>query len=256
MSSRGGRTPGPSLWRRGHWTLLALILVLAAGCDLPGRPRAGDRFVPPDDERTFSVLFQKHCVGCHGSDGKLGPAPPLNDKLFLALVPDTELARVIAEGRAGTLMPAFARANGGELTELQVKVLAEGIKPRWGPAAPAPSGAPRYLIEPTQKSAGAASTREAGLAVFARACASCHGDHGQGGEMAGAINDPDFLALTSDQALRRFVITGRPDLGMPDHADPKGRPEGFKALNQDDVTNLTKLLADWRRQETAQRKGN
>ena len=76
--------------------------------------------------------------------------------------------------------------------------------------------------------------KEEGLKVFARACASCHGDRGQGGtnggKSVGAINDPDFLALISDQALRRYVITGRPDLGMPDYADPKGRPEGFQPL--------------------------
>src|SRR5262249_12655152 len=82
----------------------------------------------------------------------------------------------------------------------------------------------------------AAGKKEEGGKVFARACASCHGDHGQGGRYGGktdgrsvgAINHPDFLALISDQALRRFVITGRPDFGMPDYADPRGRPEGFQ----------------------------
>ena len=96
--------------------------------------------------------------------------------------------------------------------------------------------------------------------MFARACASCHGDHGQGGDgksaAVGAINDPDFLALISDQALRRYMITGRPDLGMPDYADPTGRPEGFKPLTvRGSRPNVVALLAYWRQGGSVERKG-
>jgi cytochrome c oxidase cbb3-type subunit 3/ubiquinol-cytochrome c reductase cytochrome c subunit len=248
------------LWR---WALLALLVGWVAGCDLPGRPRPADRYVPPREERTFGVLFQRNCVGCHGVDGKLGPAPPLNNKLFLALVPDTELERVIASGRAGTLMPAFAEAEGGSLADEQVKVLAEGIKPRWGTAEPAPSGAPPYLLAQTESDLAGSGDRKQGVKVFARACASCHGERGQGGrhggaadgKTVGAINDPDFLALISDQALRRHVIAGRPDLGMPDYADPTGRPERFQPLSAEDVTNVTALLAYWRQGGPGNEKG-
>ena len=114
------------------WTLLlALLAGWMAGCDFPGRPRAGDRYVPPREVKAFDALFGRSCAGCHGADGKLGPAPPLNDPLFLAQIPDAELRRVIAEGRHGTLMPAFATSAGGELTAEQVDILAEGIKKRW-----------------------------------------------------------------------------------------------------------------------------
>jgi cytochrome c oxidase cbb3-type subunit 3/ubiquinol-cytochrome c reductase cytochrome c subunit len=190
----------------------------------------------------------------------LGPAPPLNDKLFLAQIPHTELQRVITEGRSGTLMPAFATAKGGPLTAEQVQILAEGIKPRWGPTEPVPSGAPPYFLAQMQADRTVTGNQEEGLKVFARACAACHGDHGQGGQSegtsVGAINDPDFLALISDQALRRYVITGRPDLGMPDYADPTGRPEGFQPLSGQDVANLAVLLAAWRQGGSVQRKGN
>jgi len=241
--------------------LLTLLAGWAAGCDLPGQPGTNDRYVPPQNERAFRVLFQRNCVGCHGADGLSGPAPPLNDKLFLALIPDTELQRVISEGRPGTLMPAFATARGGQLTAEQVKVLAEGIKPHWGSAEPAPSGAPAYLF--TQTNAERAGSKEDGIKVFARACASCHGDHGEGGNdgvgtdgrSVGAINQAEFLALISDQALRRLVITGRPELGMPDYSSPEGRPRGFKPLNSQEVTDLVALLASWRNDRTANREG-
>jgi cytochrome c oxidase cbb3-type subunit 3/ubiquinol-cytochrome c reductase cytochrome c subunit len=239
---------------------LALLGVSVAGCEPPGRPSVADRYVPPHQERAFSVLYQQNCAGCHGSDGRLGPAPPLNDKLFLALIPDEELKRVITVGRRGSLMPAFAASAGGHLTAEQIDVLVEGVKRQWGAPQPPPSEVPPYFVAKDSHDGGAARNKDAGLQVFSRACSSCHGDHGQGGENGGepvgAISDPDFLALYSDQALRRFVITGRSDLGMPDYADPAGRPAGFRALSGQEVTDVVALLASWRRAETAPRAGD
>ena len=39
----------------------------------------------------------------------------------------------------------------------------------------------------------------------------------------GDLNDKAFLALVSDEVLRRYIITGRHDLGMPNFADSIGR---------------------------------
>src|SRR5262249_18724938 len=157
--------------------------------------------------KSFDTLYGVRCAGCHGADGKLGPAPPLNDPLFLAIVPDAELRHVIAEGQAVSAaqrspMPAFARARGGPLTDAQVRVLADGIKKRWGPAASG-QASPPYLSPAGTKS----WNTDEGARVFARACAGCHGRHGEGGEdggrPVGALNEPAFLALISDRALRR-----------------------------------------------------
>jgi len=88
--------------------------------------------------------------------------------------------------------------------------------------------------------------------VFARACAACHGNHGQGiqrgGETVRTINDPVFLALVSNQVLRRYAITGRPDFGMPGYA--KARPDNphFTPLTDQEVTDLVALLTSWRRE--------
>ena len=90
-----------------------------------------------------------------------------------------------------------------------------------------------------------------GATVFNRACASCHGPLGEGGENgergAGAINDAAFLALISDQALRRYAITGRPDLGMPDYAAKTGRPHDYQPMTSAEIADLVALLASWRR---------
>jgi cytochrome c oxidase cbb3-type subunit 3/ubiquinol-cytochrome c reductase cytochrome c subunit len=239
------------------WSLAALFAGLVAGCELPGRPKSGDRYLPPQKELAFDALFARNCVGCHGSDGTLGPAPPLNDKMFLAIIPDTELLHVIANGRAGTLMPAFSTTSGGQLTPEQVEVLARGVKARWGSTEPI--DAPPYYAK-AQGTGDRERMKEGGLKVFARACACCHGDHGEGrpggDKPTGAINDPAFLALLSDQVLRRYVITGRPDLGMPSHSDRTGRPDGFEALTDDDVTSVVALLSAWRQGRPSERPGD
>jgi cytochrome c oxidase cbb3-type subunit 3/ubiquinol-cytochrome c reductase cytochrome c subunit len=223
---------------------------LAAGCDLPGQPKRDESSTPPDQD--FAALYATHCAGCHGADGKLGPAPPLNDPIFLAIIPDEELLRVIMEGRSVTPaqkspMPAFARDRGGPLTDAQVKVLANGIKERWGPPRLDVASLPPYFGP--AKASGA--NKDEGARVFARACAGCHGSQGQGandGErQVGAINQLAFLALISDQALRRYVITGRPDLGMPSFDGHNGRPAEFHPLSSAEIDNLVALLASWRR---------
>jgi mono/diheme cytochrome c family protein len=170
------------------------------------------------------------------------------------LFPDADLKRVIAEGRRGTLMPAFASANGGSLTDEQVRVLAEGIKPRWAPGGATATREAPSLIAATDGADGGKGSRDDGLKVFARACASCHGANGEGGRYAGkadgspvgALNSPDFLGLCSDQVLRRYVITGRPDLGMPDYAGQAGRPQGYQPLTSQEVSDVVALLAAWR----------
>ncbi len=60
------------------------------------------------------------------------------------------------------------------------------------------------------------------------------------------MNDPDFLALASDQMLRRIIITGRPDLGMPDFAGTDGRSDGFQPLSSTEIDDLVALLGQWR----------
>src|SRR5262249_42697512 len=133
----------------------------------------------------------------------------------------------------------------GPLTDAQIRVLAEGIKKRWGPPTSAPL--PPYL-SPT---AGKGGDDTKGARVFARACAGCHGPQGRGEKdgkslRGGAINNQEFLALISDQALRRIIITGRPDLGMPPFDGKAGRPPDFRALTSEKIDDLVALLRSWR----------
>lgn len=219
----------------------AALTLAASGCDLPGQPDPNER--PESHAMAGFELFKTHCAGCHGAEGKLGPAPPLNDRLFAEIMPRDELLRVVARGRPGTAMPAFSREFGGPLSQEQIGTI---IWPHSG--KPLAAGTtPAWLKLDRKIPAGNAAH---GLQAFQRACAVCHGSRGQGTEGAGAVNDREFLQLASDQLLRRLVITGRPDLGMPDYRSHTARGRDFQPLTENDVNDLVALLAAWRRGET------
>lgn len=221
--------------------VISLIAVAATGCDFPGRPNAGDVPVPAEKVLKFDLLFATNCSGCHGAKGNLGPAPPLNDPLFVAIIPNETLLGVIRGGRKGTPMPAFARAQGGTLTEAQIDVLAAGIKKHWSSPKTLPAPPPPYAGTTEGAAARAEGLAGRGATVYARACAGCHGKNGAG-DSAGSITDPAFLALISDQELRRLIITGRSDLGMPNYAATDGRPKDFKPLSSAEIDELVAEL--------------
>lgn len=239
--------------RRSAWWLsivLADLLVGAAGCEFPGKPDPADKPVTPNQIVDFKPLFSANCAGCHGATGKLGPAPPLNDALFVTIIPDDKLLEVIRDGRPGTPMPAFSLTDGGTLTDVQVKALADGIKTHWKAATPPGPAPPAYATTNDERSIPTSEDHARRMGIFQRACAGCHGPNGAGGERsrsgAGAINAPAFLALISDQALRRLIITGRPDFGMPTFAEKRGRPTEFQPLTSAEIDDLVALLAEWR----------
>lgn len=215
----------------------ALSLVLLAGCDaLPGRPRGESR----DVAMAFDALYARNCAGCHGADGRLGAARPLNDPVYLAIIPPERLTRIIAEGVPGTLMPAYGPGAGGDLTDAQIDALVKQMLARWG----RPEALKGVALPPYEGSAAAASEsqREQGKAVYTRACAGCHGPDGTGGPKGGSIIEPSFLALVSDQSLRTTVIAGRPDLGKPDwRQDIPGQP-----LTSQEISDLVAWLAGHR----------
>jgi cytochrome c oxidase cbb3-type subunit III len=198
---------------------LAVILAVALlGCDvMPGRARARED-IASTSGTDFEALYKRQCAGCHGADGRFGAARPLNDPVYLALVPRERLRQVIADGVPGTAQPAFGASAGGGLTAAQIEVLVDGLLAAWS-RPDATKG-----LQPPPYAAGLGDPQR-GRAVYAAACAGCHGGDGSGGPKGPSVVDPSYLALVSDQHLRTTVIAGRADLGMPDwRSDVPGRP--------------------------------
>lgn len=191
----------------------ALILAVATllGCGvMSGRPSAAIETPRPDSVLDFHTLYSQNCAGCHGVDGKDGPSIPLSDPLYEAIVDDNTLRDTIANGQAGSHMPAFAQSAGGMLTDPQIDALVKGMRERWLKPVNINSGnAPAYKAVHNGDS-------QHGQQVYSFYCASCHGAVGQSQSKAGSIVDRSFLSLIGDQALRTIVIMGRPDMGAPD----------------------------------------
>src|SRR5271165_1757356 len=112
--------------------VVASGLLLLSGCSLPGKPTPADIVQRPSDNLDPVVLYKQNCAGCHGADGKLGPAPPIADPVYLAIVDDDTLRKVVSKGRPGTPMSAFAQSEGGMLTSKQVDAIVKGMRQRWG----------------------------------------------------------------------------------------------------------------------------
>ena len=92
--------------RTGLTVALALS-ALCLGCDsLPGKPVEADRYQRPVDVLDFDTLYAENCSGCHGADGRFGPARPLNDPLFLAIAGADAIVKAATTGTPGTPMPA------------------------------------------------------------------------------------------------------------------------------------------------------
>ncbi len=224
-------------WRRGLIAMHLFAVVGLAGCShLPGKPTPWPEVPRPDSVLDPVVLFNQNCSGCHGADGRNGPAMMLSDPVYLAIVDDDTLRSTISKGRPGTAMSAFAQKEGGMLTDSQIDAIIHGIRERWSKQdALGSEVAPPY---------GAQSTGDIarGQVVYESYCASCHGIGGKGGPKAGSVVDGSYLSLITDQGLRTIVITGRPDFNAPDwRNNVAGHP-----LSDLEITDVVAWLASQR----------
>lgn len=210
----------------------SIVMLAIMGCShLPGKPKPGIEVPRPDSIMNFAKLYHQNCAGCHGNDGKNGAAFDLANPVYLNWVDDATLKRIIADGETDVQMPAFAKSQGGFLTDAQIEVLVHGMHTNWPATVQKPQGAapPPYT---TMLKGDAAH----GARIYQEACARCHKASTQG------ITDPTYLALVNDQSLRTLIIAGRPDIGQPDwRGDIPGHP-----LTDQEVTDVVAWLASQR----------
>jgi mono/diheme cytochrome c family protein len=190
----------------------------------------------------FNTLYAQNCAGCHGARGRGGASIALANPVYLAIVDETVLRNVVANGVQGTSMPAFAQRAGGMLTEEQINAITSGIFSHWGH---------KQVLDganPPSYAAKVAGNVDHGQVAFGTYCASCHGSEGGGTSKGSTITNDSFLALVSDQGLRTIVIIGRPELGAPDWRDNvRGKP-----MTDQEVTDVVAWLASRRAQNPGQ----
>jgi mono/diheme cytochrome c family protein len=224
--------------------LLLMLCMVVAGCDhIHGRPGPGPEVSRPEDVVDFHTLYKQNCAACHGVSGRGGAAMELANPVYLSYAGEQNIARVVATGVPGRLMPSFAKSSGGMLTDRQISVVAQGIVEEWSKAAPmADRPMPSYAGKLT-------GDIEHGQQAFLGSCAKCHGATGEGSSRdsaeehryLGSIVDPTYLALVSDQYLRGIAVAGLPDQGMPDCRNDSAQP-----LTDQEVTDIVAWLASKR----------
>lgn len=212
--------------------MAASLAMLFAGCqNAPGYP--GPAPLRPSSVMDFTSLYGQNCAACHGANGQNGPAIDLANPEYQALVDDATLHNVIANGMQGTLMPAFGESAGGTLTDPQVGALVAGMRKQWQkPGAFDAATPPPYA----QANPGDAKR---GKQEYEAHCAICHRSSAQ------EITGKAYLALVSDQALRTFIIVGRPDTGHPDwrHLSRKGKLAApLSSQEVDDIVTYLSML--------------
>ena len=224
-------------------TFAAFSMMLLSACSSPpGRPTKDSEDPAPGEISDFRTLYAENCAACHGMDGRGGAAVALADPVYLAIVDEPSMRKVIANGVHGTSMPAFAQSAGGMLTDKQIDVITSEIRSHWSR---------RGILDganPPSYAAKSSGDVQRGEASYRTYCSSCHGPQGQGGPKGSTITNDSFLALVSDQGLRTIVIAGRPELGAPDW---RGNLPG-KPMSDQEITDVVAWLSSHRVQSPGQ----
>jgi len=222
---------------------LGCIAAALSACHAPGKPGPEPEVPRPSQVTSFAALYKQNCAACHGESGHHGISVSLANPVYLAIAGKDVIYNATAKGGPGQLMPAFARSQGGTLTDEQIGILVDGMLHQWGnPGVLAGQTPPPYA-------ASAKGDPVAGQADFNTFCARCHrpantpapANAPANTKNAGPLTNASYLALVSDQALRTMILAGKPDEGMPDWRGLAPQP-----LTDKQVTDIVAWLATQR----------
>ncbi len=180
-------------------------------------------------------LYKTYCSGCHMPDGKGVPGtfPALNNQDFLKSKDNAFIKNTITNGRPGTAMTAFGKANGGPLEESQIDDLVAYIRSWEVKEAKEEKPAP-------EKKEAAGEALPMGEELYNAKCMACHGEGGKGTEAAPALLGNKFVAESDPAAVAKVISEGRADKGMPPW---KG------VLTDEQINSLVTLMKEWKKEE-------
>ncbi len=197
-----------------------------------------------------SSVYQSACATCHGREGQGVPrlGKPLRNSEYVQTHSNGELHELIVAGRmptdpantTGSPMPA--RGGNPLLGDQTLMSVVYYLRTMQDPSQPTAS-LEKWIVEKPSESPTAAEFDLASLPghdIYVASCSSCHGTAGEGLEGLGKpLADSEFVQSQSDEALLKFIKTGRPiwdaanttGIDMP----PKG---GNPALGDEDLRTI------------------
>ncbi len=179
--------------------------------------------------RKGETLYNIHCVACHQVEakGKVGFAPSIRNRDFLAISSDDFIRQTVLAGRPGTAMPARPDLKAEDINAIIAYL-------RSLPFA----NKVEIEVNPNKKYQG---DSVAGERTYITYCASCHGDKGIGYSAGGSgpsIGLPGFLNVASDDYIFQTVKLGRVGTPMRSFMGP----EGIANLSENEVANVITYL--------------
>jgi mono/diheme cytochrome c family protein len=192
-------------------------------------------------EREFATdgatLYGTFCAACHGPAGEgmrypgAAAFPAIGNPDFLAVASDRFLTETVTHGRPGRRMPAWGAGEGG-LRPGEVASVVAFVR------SLAPDVAAPVDAEPRRWAKGDVA---AGAALYADACASCHGTKGEGKE-GPALANPRFLAAATDRYLIETTRRGRRGTSMP--AFGSASPQ-HRVLDEAEIAAVVSFVRTW-----------
>jgi len=208
--------------------LLSVLLLVGA---------VGLALAQDGDAENGKILFGEYCAVCHGFDGK-GRVGATLSEWFGSIDPEAFVRSTVSDG-VGEVMPAFAQANNGPLTEGQIDDISAYILSWKERVDPAPTLTP-IPVTPIPPVAGVSGDPTAGAQVYARECLLCHGEEGKGGvgtSLSGPISAPQPAAF-----FRQIINDGVSGSPMP----------GYRGvLSGGDVENTVAFILSWEHSPTS-----
>lgn len=195
-----------------------------------------ERFGTREFATDGATLYGNFCAACHGLGGEgmrypgLPAFPAVSNPDFLRVASDEFLREQIKRGRPGRRMPAWGEQEGGLRSEEIVRVVAY-IRDLGGVAF---EGDPRphHWVE---------GDAEEGKRFYSTACASCHGERGEGKE-GPALNSRVFLDLATDTYLFKSIKDGRAGTSMPAFGTGSAVQ---RALTDREIGSIVAYLRTW-----------
>jgi mono/diheme cytochrome c family protein len=198
-------------WLVGTLVLIVTTLAIFATASAQG-----------GDVERGRALYAQNCALCHGdrAQGRIGATLA---KDFPGIRVDVLLKEIISNGVPGSVMPAWAKAKGGPLSDAEIEDIVSFIRSlgNVAPTVPAVATATRPPL-PSPVATFPAGDAKRGLQIYNENCAVCHGPNGEG--RIGATLSKDWAGINVVTLLDTTISRGVAGSKMPAWSQSYGGP--------------------------------